>query len=30
MNNNLKIEIFKKAALSRIFEECVFNYIKKS
>lgn len=30
MNYNLKIEIFKKAALSRIFEECVFNYIKQS
>jgi len=30
MNNDLKIEIFKKAALSRIFEECVFNYIKQS
>ena len=30
MNNEVKIEIFKKAALSRIFEECVFNYIKQA
>lgn len=30
MNEDVKIEIFKKAALSRIFEENVFKYIKES
>ena len=30
MNEELKIEIFKKASLSRNFEEIVFNYIKQS
>jgi len=30
MTQDIKIEIFKKASLSRIFEECVFNYIKQA